>query len=63
MHVKINNEEFVNAFPFENSYYFISVLDVVRSTGNPSSKYKDSKDNATFMKTFSRSYKFHNYKS
>ena len=40
MCVKINYEElFFNAFPFENSYYFISGrgLDVVRSTGNMSS--------------------------
>ena len=41
--IKINNEElFFNAFPFENSYYFIDrlvwmVLDVVRSTRNLSS--------------------------
>ena len=41
--VQINNEElFLNAFPFENSYYFDRLrrgLDVVRSTGNLSSLY------------------------
>ena len=55
--VQINNEElFFNAFPFENSYYFISEMAIggcvlrerftlakeVRSTGNLSSVYKPS---------------------
>ena len=40
MCVKINNDKlFFNAFPFENSFYFILDLglDMVRSTGNLSS--------------------------